>query len=171
MQTPTVCKAVIKFWSKFHFQILWYSFTWGNSFLLTPSVISHRKLLPPAPLDKSATALMCIFSPILNSVMEGWQYRSRVLLKTIFCHQKKKQESRHFLEICVKLFSEICMKCLNRQVRIKKMVNEDIVDYHPSSSELTSRIHPLIFLWTPMGFILFPEYFLNFYLNLYFAPW
>ena len=41
------------------------------------------------------------------------------------------------------------------------MVNKHNVDYHPSSSELTSRIHPLIFLWTPKGFIS-PEYFLNF---------
>ena len=40
------------------------------------------------------------------------------------------------------------------------MVNEYIVDYHRSSSELTSRIHPVIFLWTPKWFVS-PEYFLN----------
>ena len=41
-------------------------------------------------------------------------------------------------------------------------VNEHTVDYDPSSLELTSGIHHLIFLWTPKGFILSPECFLNF---------
>ena len=80
---------MIKFWSKFHFQILWYSFTWDNRFLLTPSLISYRKILPPAPLDTSTTALVCIFSPILNSMMEGWKYRSRELFVT-----KKTQKTK-----------------------------------------------------------------------------
>ena len=57
-------------------------------------------------------------------------------------------------------FSDICMKSLNPQVKINKMVNEHTVDYTPPSpSELTSRIHPLIFLWTPKEFIFSPEYF------------
>ena len=51
----------------------------------------------------------------------------------------------------MKFFSDICMKCLNPQVRINKMVNEHTVDYYPSLSELTSWIHPLIFLWTSRG--------------------
>ena len=63
----------------------------------------------------------------------------------------------------MKFFSDICMKYLNPQVRINKMVNEHTVDYHPSPSELTSRIHPLIFLWTPKGFIFSPECFLSFF--------
>ena len=50
------------------------------------------------------------------------------------------------------------------------MVNEHIVNYHPSPSELTSRIHPLIFLWTPEGYIS-PEYLLNFFSNLFTPPW
>ena len=62
----------------------------------------------------------------------------------------------------MKSFSDICMKCLNPQVKINKMINEHTVNYHPSPSELTSRIHPLIFLWTPRGFIFTPECFLNF---------
>ena len=40
----------------------------------------------------------------------------------------------------------------------------------PSPSQWTSRIHPLIFLWTPKGFIS-PETFLNFFLNLYIPSW
>ena len=49
------------------------------------------------------------------------------------------------------------------------MLNKHIVDYHPSPSQLTSRI-PLIFLLTPKGFIS-PDYFLNFFLNLYIPSW
>ena len=50
------------------------------------------------------------------------------------------------------------------------MVNKHTVGYHPSPSQLISRIQTLIFLWTPMGFIS-PKYFLNFFLNLYIQPW
>ena len=56
------------------------------------------------------------------------------------------------------LFSE---NHLNPQVRINKMVNKHTVDYHPSPWQLTLRIHPLIFLWTPKGFFS-PESFLIF---------
>ena len=59
-----------------------------------------------------------------------------------------------------------CAECSNPQVRINKLVKEHIADYHPSPSELTSRIDPLIFLWTPKGFIS-PEYLLIFFLSLY----
>ena len=155
-----------KFWSRFHFQILWYSFTWDNRFLITLSLISHRKILPPTLLDTSTTALVCTFSSILNSMVKGWKYRSRELLKAIFYHQKRKK----FLEICMTFFSDIYMKCLNPQVTINKMVNEHTGDYHTSLSELTSRIHLLIFLRIPNGFIFSPECFLNFFSNLYFAP-
>ena len=55
------------------------------------------------------------------------------------------------------------MKCLNPHVRINKMVNKHTADYHPSPPKLTSRIHPLIFLWTPKGFIFSPECFFNFF--------
>ena len=41
------------------------------------------------------------------------------------------------------------------------MANEHTIDYRPSLLELTSRLHSLIFLWIPKGFIS-PEYFLNF---------
>ena len=45
---------------------------------------------------------------------------------------------------------------------ISKMVNEHTVNYHSRPWELTSRIQPLICLWTPKGFIS-PEYLLNFF--------
>ena len=68
---------------------------------------------------------------------------------------------------CCSLFFE---ECLNAQVRINKIANKHTVDYHPSPSELTSRICLLMFLWTPKGFIS-PEYFLNFFSNLFIPPW
>ena len=68
------------------------------------------------------------------------------------------------------LLSTLSENYLNSQVRINKMVNKHTVDYHPSPSQLISRIHTLIFLWTPKGFIS-PESFLNFFLNLYIPPW
>ena len=56
-----------------------------------------------------------------------------------------------YLKINVPIFycSLFFEEYLNSQVRINKMINELNVDYHPSPSELTSRIHSLIFLWTP----------------------
>ena len=54
----------------------------------------------------------------------------------------------------------------NPQVRISKMLTKDNLDYHPSPSDLSSRIHCIIFLWISKGFIS-PEHFLNFLSNLY----
>ena len=50
------------------------------------------------------------------------------------------------------------------------MVNKHTIDYHPNPSQLTSRIHRLIFPWTPKGFVS-PKSFLNFFLNLHIPPW
>ena len=68
---------------------------------------------------------------------------------------------------CCSLFSE---NYLNPRARINKIVNKHTVDYHPSPSQLISRIRTLIFLWTPKGFIS-PESFLNIFLNLHIPPW
>ena len=58
---------------------------------------------------------------------------------------------------------------LKPQVRINKTVNKHTVNYLPSTSQLTSRIFLVKFMWTTAGFIS-PE-FLNFSLNLYIPPW
>ena len=121
--------------------------------------------------------------------MNGWKYRSKGILKA--CHKKvrEKQTSSgwnffqppipvcrggyipHFKInapiFCCPLFSE---NYLNPQVRINKMVNRHTVHHHPSPSQLTSRINPFIFLWTPKAFIS-PESFLNFFMSLYVPPW
>ena len=68
---------------------------------------------------------------------------------------------------CCPLFSE---NYLNSKDRINQVVNKHTVDYHPSPSQLISRILPLIFRLTPTGLI-FPESLLNFFLNLYILLW
>ena len=120
--------------------------------------------------------------------MEGWKYRSRELLKDIFLPPKTIREQTgsawNFLQASIQVYRDVYIpyfkinacgfisfeECLSPQVMINKMVNEHTIDCHPSPSEFTSRIHPLIFLWTPKGFIS-PEYFLNFFSNLYIPPW
>ena len=67
---------------------------------------------------------------------------------------------------CPLLFEEY----LNPQIRINKMVQEHTVDFHPCPSKLILRIHLLIFLSIHKEFIS-PEYFLNFFSNLYIPPW
>ena len=91
--------------------------------------------------------------------LDKWRHFSSTFYDLLFQNQSP--------IFCCPLFSE---NYLNPQARINKMVNKHTVDYHPSSSQLISRIHPLIFLWTPKGHIS-PESFLNFFLNLYIPPW
>ena len=73
----------------------------------------------------------------------------------------------HCLHFLLLLFFK---EYLNSHSRIKKMVNKRIVNYHSSPLDLNLRIHSLIFLWIPKGFIS-PVYFLNFFWNLYVPPW
>ena len=70
------------------------------------------------------------------------------------------------LLFCCSLFSQ---NYVNPQTRINKMVNKLTANYHPISSQLISRIHNFIFLWTPQGFFS-PESFLSFFLNLFISP-
>ena len=102
--------------------------------------------------NKKADRLFMKFSSISNTNVQRYLY-------PLFQNQ-----SSHFL---LPVFSE---NYLNAQVRINKMVNKHTVDYHPRPSQLISWIHPLIFLWSPKGFIS-PKPFLNFFLNLYVPPW
>ena len=177
---------MIKFWSKFHIEIFRYSFTRDKKFLLTPShfLPGKQEKIPLTPLNTLTTALVCIFSSILNSVMEGWKYRSKELLKAIFCHQKNnnKKADRLYMKFSSTLNTNV-QRCLNPLLQNQRrhfllvhlfrrmsqpssqLLNEHMVDYHPSPSEFTSRIHPVIFLWTAKGFIS-PEYFLIFFLKL-----
>ena len=60
---------------------------------------------------------------------------------------------------CCPIFSK---EYLNPKVRINKVVNQNSVNYCTSPSGLTSRIHPLIFLTTPVGFISLQKVYLVF---------
>ena len=60
---------------------------------------------------------------------------------------------------CCPFFSE---NYLNSQVIMNRLVNKHTGEYHPSPSQLTLRILPLMFLRTPKRFA-FPESFLNFF--------
>ena len=63
------------------------------------------------------------------------------------------QQSKFLVEVNI-LFAK---NILNPQVKIYNMLNEHSADYHNSPSELTSRIHSLIFLQPPQDFQLSPE--------------
>ena len=73
--------------------------------------------------------------------------------KNFFCHQKNNKKAGRLFQInspifyCPLFFEEY----FKPQARINKMVNEHTVGYNPIPSELTSRIHLLIFLWNPKG--------------------
>ena len=76
---------MIKIWSKFHIQILWYSFTRDNSFILTPSSYLPGKQENPSSSASSQNVYLFLNSEVINGEIA---YRSRELLKAFFCHQK-----------------------------------------------------------------------------------
>ena len=104
-----ISKAMLKFWFIFHIQNLWCNFTRDNSFLQTPWQPLNGKQknasLSPSRHIKNTTALMCIISSILNCsyvnqtnlVINRWKYRSKGLLKAIFCYQKNYRKRRQAL--------------------------------------------------------------------------
>ena len=189
--------AIIKFWSKFHIQILCHGFTRDNKFLLTPSQpLPGKQENPSSSASRHVKNCLKVYFFLDYELSNGSNGRMKVQVKTafkgyLFCHQKTKrkqigsawnllQPSNTSVQRCLyPLFqnrsSYFCCfiffeECLNLQVRINKTLNEHTVDYHPSPSELTLGIHPVIFLWTPKRFIS-PEYFLIFVWNLYILPW
>ena len=123
--------------------------------------------------------------------MNAWKYRSKGLLKSIFCHQKSDKKADRLCMTFSSTTNTSVQRCLYAYFKsmgplsavpsflkiistLKSgsagMVNKHTVHYHPSPSQLTLRIHLPIFLWTPKGFIT-PESFLNFSLNLCILPW
>ena len=80
-------KAMFKFWSIFHIQNLWYSFTRDNSFLQTPSQSLTGKQKNPSLStsghSNNITTYMSIFSSILNC-------------SYFFCHQKSNKKANKF---------------------------------------------------------------------------
>ena len=188
MQTATINKAIIKFWSKFHIQILWYNFTRDNRFLLTPfhslqGKIEHPSYSISRHINNSPSVYLFLYSELNN----GWKFRSRVLLKAIFSSprtiRKQTDSAWNFLQPPIQVCRSAYISYFKitpapifcwapsfwknasilRSGSTKEMVKKHTADCHPSPSELTSRIHPLIFLWTPKGCIypIFLEFFLK----------
>ena len=93
--------------------------------------------------------------------LDKWPHFSSTFSALLFQNQ--------FPIFCCPLFHE---NYLSPQARINKMLNIlSITTLVLHNSHIhNSRIHTLIFLWTRKGFIS-PEYFLNFFLNLYIPPW
>ena len=58
-----------------------------------------------------------------------------------------------FQDQCPLFLLPFFLEYLNPWLRIKKMVKKHIVDFHPASSVLTSRLYCLIYLWIPQCFI------------------
>ena len=75
-------------------------------------------------------------------------------------------QNQHHIFYCPIFFKEY----LNPQVRINKMVNETYCRLPHQPFTINFKDTSSDILWTPKVFI-FPEYFLNFFLNLYIPPW
>ena len=101
---------------------------------------------------------MQFFGDFKEGSMEARQTRPHFLIY-FFCSTISKSTPI----LCCPLFSEYY---LNTQARTNKMVNKHTVDYYSSPSQLISRTCTFLFLR-----FIFPESFLNFFLDLYISPW
>ena len=160
----TVQTAMIKFWSKFRIQILWYSLTRDNSFLITPSQFVWRKQenlssSTSRHINNSLSVYVFLNSELNNG---GMKVQVKRTSKSYFLSPKKKKNKKveglassawNFLKLPVQVcrsayipFFKInalifcCSiffeECLNPQIGIKTMINEYNVDYHPIPLEL-----------------------------------
>ena len=115
VQTATISKAMIKFQSKFDVQILQYSITRDNRFLLSPSLSFQGKqeTFPPAPLDTSATALVCIFSSILFILNNGGtKVEVKRDFKSYFLSPKINREAERLCMKCSSTSNTYVQRCL-----------------------------------------------------------
>ena len=175
---------MIKCWSRFHIQILWYSFTLDNRFLVTLSLSvpeEQENTFSSASRHISNSLNVYLFR---NSDLNYGEMKVQVkrAFKSFFFLPKKTQTGLacnflHFpiqvwrgvyipnFKISAPIFccSNFFEECHNLQVKINKMVSEHTVDYHPIPSELISRIHLLIYLGTPKGLIYPSQMFLEFF--------
>ena len=158
MQRATISKCIIRFWSKFHIQILGYSFTKENRFLLTLSQSLQGKQENPCfsasrHVNNSLSVYFFLYSELNN---EGMTVQVKRVFKTYFFFFFSPNNNKRADKLCIKFSSTFntsvlrflypCFKmntpifccfiffeeCLNPQVRINEMVNEPTIDYHPS---------------------------------------
>ena len=139
---------MMKFWSKFYIQILWYIFTRNNMFPLTSSQSLPGKQENPSSSDcRHVSNSLTVFS-LDSKFNNGWmKVQVKRAFKNYFLSQKNNKKADRlpheiFFSLrykcaerpispifCGFIFFE---ECLNPQVRINKMVNKHIADYHVS---------------------------------------
>ena len=120
--------------------------------LISNSLIVYRFVDSEPQLDKS--------NEFNNQGMKGQV--KRAFNSYFLCYKKTSKNSRPLhppIQVYSRCLSSLFQyqrflmlppsEHLNTQVRINKRVNSV---YHPSPTRFTSRIHPLIFLYTPQGF-------------------
>ena len=146
-QTARISKAMIKFWSKFHIQILYYSFTTDDRFLLTSSQSLQVKQELPSSSDSrnisNSLSVYFFLDPELNN--RGIKVEVKGDFKSYFLSPKINSkadrlymkfsstsntcvhrclyplfQNQHPYFMLVHFFEE----CLNPKVWIKKMVND-----------------------------------------------
>ena len=101
MQRATISKCIIRFWSKFHIQILGYSFTKENRFLLTLSQSLQGKQENPCfsasrHVNNSLSVYFFLYSELNN---EGMTVQVKRVFKTyffFFFHQTTIREQTSF---------------------------------------------------------------------------
>ena len=102
--------------------------------------------------------------------MDGRKYRSRELLNATFLSPKKTKKADRFHMKFSSIFNISVQRRLYPLFQNQRQPFSAASSFSKNVSEFASRIHPLIFLWSPKGFIS-PEYFLDFFSNLYIPPW
>ena len=114
MQTATISKSIIRFWSKFHIQILGYSFTRENRFLLNPSESLQGKQENPCPstsrhVNNSLSKYFFLDSELHN---KGMKVQIKRAFKSYFLSPKNNKRADR---LCIKFsstFNKSVLRCL-----------------------------------------------------------
>ena len=114
MQTATISISIIRFSSKFHIQILGYSFTRENRFLLTPSQPLQGKQEKPSSsvcghVNNSLSVYFLLDSELNN---EGMKVQVKKAFKSYFLSTRN---NKRVDKLCIKFsstFSTSVQRCL-----------------------------------------------------------
>ena len=113
------------------------------------------------PLDTSTIVLVGIFSLTPNSIGIKEEFHRKSTRKQTDC-MKFSSTSKTCVQRCLyPLFQNQChcflllhlFQRISQASGMNQQNDKQITDYHPSPSQLASRIHALIFMRTPKGFI------------------
>ena len=95
---------MIKFWSKFHIQILWYSFIGENRFLLTPSQsLPGKQENPSSSASRHATNSLSLYFLLSSELSNGgMKIQVKRAFKSYFLSPKNNKKVDRF---CIKFSS------------------------------------------------------------------